>query len=77
MIDKSKISVDHERQNKEKNIWWGDYPCRRVDTGRKLKRRLGYYFNSWKDYIMNGAESKRFNWEIEIIKKLDKKYKED
>jgi len=52
-----KISVNHYQQNIEKNIDWQDYPCINVETGRKLKHRLGYYFDSWEDYLKNGFDT--------------------
>jgi len=52
-----KISVDHVKQNKEKNIDWRDYPCINVETGRKLKYNLGHYFSSWEDYCKNGYDT--------------------
>ena len=55
-IKKSDISVDHPQQHKEKNIYWGDYPCYNIRTGRKLRKSLGYYFSSWDDYIKHGGE---------------------
>jgi len=55
-IPKKYISVDHLQQHKEKNISWMDYPCLNKKTGRKLRRPLGYYFSSWKDYIDHGGE---------------------
>jgi len=52
-----KISVDHVRQNKEKNIDWRDYPVMNAKTGRKLKYNLGHYFYTWEDYCKNGADN--------------------
>jgi len=52
-----KISVDHPRQHKEKNIYWGDYPCINVETGRRLKYTLGHYFATWEDYCQNGYDT--------------------
>ena len=55
-IPKNVISVDHHRQKIEGNSFWGDYPCVRTDTGRRLRRSLDYYFSSWKDYCENGND---------------------
>lgn len=54
---KMKISVDHPRQQNEKNIDWRDYPAINAETGRKLKYNLGYYFDSWEDYCKSGADT--------------------
>lgn len=52
-----KISVDHVRQCKEKNLTWEDYPAMNTKTGRKLKYNLGHYFDTWIDYLINGADT--------------------
>ena len=45
-----KISVDHARQYKERNLAWVDYPVMNSETGRKLKFNLGHYFSTWEEY---------------------------
>lgn len=57
MTDKNKISVDHPQQHIENNIGWQDYPCINTETGKKLKHTLGYYFESWEDYLKNGNDT--------------------
>ena len=59
-IKKENIVVDHPRQHIEKNIYWGDYPCIHELTGRRLKKTLGHYFESWEDYVENGGERELF-----------------
>ena len=55
-IEKKNISVDHPQQHQEKNVWWGDFPAYNTRTGRKLRKTLCYYFDSWEDYIEHGGE---------------------
>ena len=55
-VEKRNISVNHPQQQIEKNIDWRDYPCMNTRTERKLRKNLGYYFESWKDYITNGDD---------------------
>lgn len=53
---KNMIIVNNVANDKEKNISWEDYPCINIETGERMKKNLGFYFDSWDDYVKNGAE---------------------
>ena len=54
-IRKKDITVNHPLRYKENNIFGGDYACYDKNTGRKLPRKLCYYFSSWGDYLNHGG----------------------
>ncbi len=51
------IIIDTEKQYKEKNIWWGDYPTIAVYSNgrrRKMRKTLWHYYKTWEEYLKHG-----------------------
>jgi len=47
---KSLPVIDRAQQKIEKNIAWQDFPAKFL-SGRKARKTLGHYFESWEAYI--------------------------
>ncbi len=46
-----RLVVDSEKQAKEKNIDWRDFPMFNLETGKRLKKTCGDIYDSWKEYV--------------------------
>ena len=74
MIEKKNIYVDMFQQNKEKNIWMGDFPLYNYKTGRQLKSRFRDYFNTLDEYFSSKNE-KYSSWTEEYKHTSQEAYK--
>jgi len=64
MIKKKNIYIDRFQQDKEKNIWLGDYPMYHYKTNRQLKYRFRHYFKNLDEYY-SSKNKKYLKWSDE------------
>ena len=48
---KENMKINWELQNKENNLSWVDYPCFNKKTSRSTTKNLGYFFETWEEYL--------------------------